>query len=312
MRAPQQRSKRTPQERPRLPTSKTTGSVGKIKSGFCSALSRRSNNMNDFDELQDVKKMRERALRIMDELRYSATSGISRDDVSETQDFQRFFFDQHGFLVIKDFVDAEVVEAMKGQMKQLVDSLWEVTFEDEGGKEDSATSISEIEASVFRTDDKQEEAQGSNEYFLKSATKIHFFAEKDAMSEVCRGRLKKSFFHNKVGALNKCGHGIHLRPAFTTEINCSSTTVDKPQRNIFHSYATSQSLRQLVMDTLGYVNPVIPQSMYIFKQPFVGSEVTSHQDSTFLFTHPKQTCLGLWLALDNSTVVSFSIILLNH
>jgi phytanoyl-CoA hydroxylase len=59
------------------------------------------------------------------------------------------------------------------------------------------------------------------------------------------------------------------------------------------------------MDTLGYKNPVIPQSMYIFKQPFVGSEVTSHQDSTFLFTYPKQTCLGLWLALDDSTVVSF-------
>ena len=30
--------------------------------------------------------------------------------------------------------------------------------------------------------------------------------------------------------------------------------------------------------------------------------MTSHQDSTFLFTEPRQTCLGLWLALDDSTI----------
>ena len=33
-------------------------------------------------------------------------------------------------------------------------------------------------------------------------------------------------------------------------------------------------------------------SMYIFKQANVGSEVTPHQDSTFLHTSPKQTVLG--------------------
>ena len=30
-------------------------------------------------------------------------------------------------------------------------------------------------------------------------------------------------------------------------------------------------------------------------------QVTSHQDSTFLFTEPKQSCLGLWLALEDAT-----------
>jgi len=34
----------------------------------------------------------------------------------------------------------------------------------------------------------------------------------------------------------------------------------------------------------------------------VGAEVTSHQDSTFLYTYPRQSCLGLWLALDDATV----------
>jgi phytanoyl-CoA hydroxylase len=47
---------------------------------------------------------------------------------------------------------------------------------------------------------------------------------------------------------------------------------------------------------------VLPQSMYIFKQPRIGDVVTSHQDSTFLHTTPKTTCLGLWLALQDATL----------
>jgi phytanoyl-CoA hydroxylase len=42
--------------------------------------------------------------------------------------------------------------------------------------------------------------------------------------------------------------------------------------------------------------------MYIFKQAKTGEPVNSHQDSTFLFTTPRQTCLGLWLALDDATL----------
>lgn len=56
------------------------------------------------------------------------------------------------------------------------------------------------------------------------------------------------------------------------------------------------------MTELGWSDPVVPQSMYIFKQPVMGGAVNSHQDSTFLFTTPKQTCLGLWLALDDATL----------
>jgi len=38
------------------------------------------------------------------------------------------------------------------------------------------------------------------------------------------------------------------------------------------------------------------------QQPKIGGEVTSHQDSTFLHTEPRQTCLGLWLALHDATI----------
>ena len=42
--------------------------------------------------------------------------------------------------------------------------------------------------------------------------------------------------------------------------------------------------------------------MYIFKQANGGDEVTCHQDSTFLHTEPRLTCLGLWLALQDATL----------
>jgi phytanoyl-CoA hydroxylase len=42
--------------------------------------------------------------------------------------------------------------------------------------------------------------------------------------------------------------------------------------------------------------------MYIFKQARIGGAVHSHQDATFLYTTPRPTCLGLWLALDDATL----------
>lgn len=261
--------------------------------------------MNGFDKLQDVKLTRERASKMLEKMKNDTSLRMEESSSNPNtavaiycyndRSFQRKFFEQHGFLIMKDFVDMETVSLMKDQMNQLVDSFWSVKFEDD---QDNFGAIRD-EAAVFRTDEKQQNAQGSNAYFLESANKIHFFAENDAMSDIAKGCLKKKYKGkgNKAAALNKCGHGLHLHPFLG-----STATPNKNITNIFHTYATSSKIGELVIDTLGYVNPVIPQSMYIFKQPFVGSEVTSHQDSTFLFTEPKQTCLGLWLALDHSTI----------
>jgi len=132
---------------------------------------------------------------------------------------------------------------------------------------------------VFRTDSQQEKAQGSDSYFLDSADQIHFFLEKDALDET--GQLKSGLA--KADALNKVGHGLHVRD------------------ETFRTYAQSQKVAKLVR-TLGYKAPVLPQSMYIFKQAILGDAVTSHQDSSFLFTEPRPTCLGLWLALQDATL----------
>ncbi|KAI3710417.1 hypothetical protein L2E82_40197 [Cichorium intybus] len=39
------------------------------------------------------------------------------------------------------------------------------------------------------------------------------------------------------------------------------------------------------------------------KQPGIGGEVVPHQDNSFLYTEP-QTCTGLWLALEDATIVN--------
>jgi phytanoyl-CoA hydroxylase len=52
---------------------------------------------------------------------------------------------------------------------------------------------------------------------------------------------------------------------------------------------------------IGFANALLLQSMYIFKQPNIGGEVTCHQDSTFLYTEPVDI-VGLWFALEDATV----------
>jgi phytanoyl-CoA hydroxylase len=54
--------------------------------------------------------------------------------------------------------------------------------------------------------------------------------------------------------------------------------------------------------SIGFVNPLLVQSMYIFKQPNIGGEVTCHQDSTFIYTEPIEIA-GLWFASKGSLIL---------
>ena len=135
----------------------------------------------------------------------------------------------------------------------------------------------EAKGSVFHTYGNEKLNQ---DYFLESAATVKFFLEADAVHKdtgLVKGEIPKAEIINKVG------HALHFLDP------------------VFSEYSQSQKVKGLVK-SLGYKDPVLPQSMYIFKQGKIGGEVTSHQDSTYLFTTPHQTCLGLWLALDDATV----------
>ena len=180
------------------------------------------------------------------------------------------FFDKHGFIFLPNFATHGEVQSMKSSMEQLVNDEWK-------------TGADKHSTQVFRTDQKQVEAQGRSDYFLDSASKIHYFAEKDALDDDENGKLKQEYITNKIAALNKAGHAMHIMPG------------------PFQTYTQSPKIAHLLRE-LGWVDPIVPQSMYIFKQAKIGGEVTSHQDSTFLYTTPRQTCIGLWLALDDATL----------
>jgi phytanoyl-CoA hydroxylase len=196
-------------------------------------------------------------------LRPSLRTLKARPFSTGTPDFRKFrsFFDENGFVVIPGFASQKECAGLLERMAQLVEA-WDPE---------------EHKKTVFRTDDKQETSQGSSDYFLDSAAKIHFFLEPDAADEKSALKLPKHL------ALNKVGHGLHIAD------------------DVFRAYSMSPKIGQLAA-ALGWKAPVLPQSMYIFKQPRIGEVVTSHQDSCFLYTTPRPTCVGFWLALHDATL----------
>ena len=55
-----------------------------------------------------------------------------------------------------------------------------------------------------------------------------------------------------------------------------------------------------VAKSVGLTQAQLLQSMYIFKQPRIGGEVTCHVDHTYLWTEP-QSVIGFWFAIDDAT-----------
>lgn len=161
-----------------------------------------------------------------------------------------------GFLVLENVLDGARCDALRARADELVEGF-----------------DAEAHRTIFTTD---EQSRRTDDYFLDSADRIHFFFEEEAFDEA--GRLRQA----KARSINKIGHALHdLDPEFDR-------------------FSRAPELAELVGDT-GLPSPLLMQSMYIFKQPFIGGEVRCHQDSTFLHTQPERL-LGLWFALEDATL----------
>ena len=127
--------------------------------------------------------------------------------------------------------------------------------------------------SIFST---HEQSRITDEYFLTSGDKIRFFFEENAFRP--DGTLK----YEKEKSINKIGHALHdLDP-------------------LFNRFSRSEKVKELAA-ALEFEESLLVQSMYIFKQPNIGGEVTCHQDSTFIYTEPTDI-VGLWFALEDATI----------
>ena len=127
--------------------------------------------------------------------------------------------------------------------------------------------------SIFST---REQNRTTDEYFMTSGDKIRFFFEENAFN--ADGTLE----YEKEKSINKIGHALHdLDP-------------------LFDRFSRSDKVRDLAK-AIGLENALLVQSMYIFKQPNIGGEVTCHQDSTFLYTETIDIA-GLWFALEDATI----------
>ncbi|MBN3320138.1 PHYD1 protein, partial [Atractosteus spatula] len=171
-------------------------------------------------------------------------------------------FREDGYLVLEGFLSPEECDALRERMAEIVDSM-------------DVPPHCRIQ---FSTDhDEQLKSQGNAEYFLTSGDKIRFFFETGVFDS------KGDFTVPKQHSLNKIGHALHAyEPLY---------------KNVTYSPMVQNLAKKLDLKC-----PVVLQSMYIFKQPGIGGEVTPHQDATFLHTEPLGRVIGLWIPLEDATL----------
>ncbi|MBT95035.1 MAG: phytanoyl-CoA dioxygenase [Acidimicrobiaceae bacterium] len=123
------------------------------------------------------------------------------------------------------------------------------------------------ESTVFSTTNR---THTQEDYFLTSGDKIRFFYEQQGDNS-----------EPSELSLNKVGHALHdLDPVFSDFVRQEKMT--------------------LLATEIGFVEPLLLQSMYIFKPPRIGGEVVWHTDHPFLWTDPPSV-KGFWVALEDAT-----------
>ena len=122
----------------------------------------------------------------------------------------------------------------------------------------------------------QGQLRDSDEYFLTSGEDVRVFFEEDAFGE--DGELRRPLERS----INKLGHAMHdLDP-------------------VFDRFSRTDELAGVTSD-VGLADPLVLQSMYIFKQPEIGGEVAPHCDHTYLWTEPASV-IGFWFAIEDASI----------
>jgi phytanoyl-CoA hydroxylase len=192
---------------------------------------------------------------------------------------------QKGFLAIPGFASPEEVAALRARANELVQSadltaaassIFSTVRQQKRVHAAAAAENSENENEDGDDDDKDSPAS-SDAHFLASAGAVSLFLEEKAVD-----RTTGAVTVPRESAVNKIGHALHDREP------------------TFAAFSRSPSIAALLR-SLGYARPLPVQSMYIFKGPQIGGEVSPHRDDSFLATDPRPSVTGLWLALEKAT-----------
>jgi phytanoyl-CoA hydroxylase len=136
--------------------------------------------------------------------------------------------------------------------------------------------VEEVDRDIVSVFSTIEQTRTSDGWFLSSGDQVRAFFEADAFAP--DGTLRQPID----ASINKLGHAMHdLDP-------------------VFDRFSRTPELAA-VAGAVGLADPRLLQSMYIFKPPHIGGEVTCHQDATFLYTEPI-TVVGFWFALQDATI----------
>lgn len=113
------------------------------------------------------------------------------------------------------------------------------------------------------------------DYFLTSGDKIRVFFEKSGIGPASGAQPGWR-------GVDKIGHALHdLDP-------------------MFDEFSRDPRLAKICRQ-VGMIDPLLLQSMVLFKQALEGGEIGTHQDATWLYTEPSSV-LGFWFALEDATI----------
>lgn len=172
-------------------------------------------------------------------------------------------YHQNGYLVIPDYFTKHTADQLKLHADSIIQSI-DVHAHPRIRFNDVATSSMNKNA-LNSSNDK---------YFLDSADSVGVFFESKSIDS--SGKLIVEPNH----AFNKIGHSLHIDDV------------------VFRQFTIHQKICNTTKSLL-MVDPIILQSMLIFKHPYIGGSVDIHRDCTFLYTEPS-SCVGFWYAITSS------------
>lgn len=169
-------------------------------------------------------------------------------------------FENEGCITLVNYLDKDTVKQLNDEIKTLMNNV----------------QIRNHPKIKFTTGN-DKDGHISDNYFLDSSDKIHYFFEPEAISD---DHHKLLYPLDK--SINKIGHGLHF--------------LNEKFNNITVNDDIASMCRQL-----GFKDARAVQSMCVIKQPHIGAEVPPHNDAEFLYTQPS-SCIGFWFALQDCNV----------